>query len=258
MGIDLFTFTAQVINLIILLFLLRKFLYIPVLKAVDERQKLISAELNSAKNARRRAELSAREYENKMQELETQKQTILLQAKEQAEKLSKQLQSDAKKQYQKSQKQWKERLLSEQDNFETALQKTVAEHFNRFAQKALQEMAGAEVNNLMLQQLKEKIKRTTLRERADFANAFSGKKIVIESAKTLSTESKKDLETFLHQQWNLPENLKFSYVTNPELISGLALQAQEQRIEWSLSGYLQDFRKNMNDEILQLLTKGER
>ena len=39
MGIDLFTLIAQIINLVILLYLLRRFLYIPVLKAVEQRQQ---------------------------------------------------------------------------------------------------------------------------------------------------------------------------------------------------------------------------
>jgi len=259
MGIDLFTFTAQVINLIVLLFLLRKFLYIPVLKAVDERQKIISAELNSAKNARRRADLLVREYETKMQKLEAQKQEILIIVKEQAERLSAQLQAEAKQQYKKSQQQWKERLISEQNNFDAALQKMVAEHFNRFAQKALREMAGTEINDLMLAQLKERILHLPAKENKDYAAAFAAKKgITIECAKPLSAENKADLETFLRTQWNLPDKFKFTYVISPELLGGLALQADEQRIEWSLNGYLQDFRKNMNDEILQLLTKGEK
>ena len=41
MSIDLFTFFAQIFNLLLLLYLLRRFLYLPVLKAVDERQKFI-------------------------------------------------------------------------------------------------------------------------------------------------------------------------------------------------------------------------
>ena len=259
MGIDLFTFVAQVINLIILLFLLRKFLYIPILKAIDERQRIIASELNSAEMARKKAELSAKEYADKMQELEVQKQEILFKVKLQAEKLSENLQQEAKQQYKKSQKQWNNRLLSEQNNFENALQKLIAQHFNNFAQNALKEMAGTDVNGIIIKYFLEKIEKLSARENKDFAEAFNrNKSIYIESANSLSKDIKNNLEVLLHKQWNLPDSIKFIYIIKPDLISGISIQTGEQRIEWSLNGYLEEFRKNMNNEILQLLTKGEK
>ena len=71
MQIDWWTFAAQIINLIILLFLLRKFLYIPVLKAVDARQKLIADELRKAADEHKKAARLTRECERRTAEIET-------------------------------------------------------------------------------------------------------------------------------------------------------------------------------------------
>ena len=98
MSIDLFTLIAQVINLIILLFLLRKFLYIPVLKAVEERQKLITSELKNAEETRVKAEELEKKCQQKLVDIENQKQAILLQTQNEAQELSNKLIGEAKEQ----------------------------------------------------------------------------------------------------------------------------------------------------------------
>ncbi len=45
MLINWFTVVAQIINFLILVWLLKRFLYKPVLKAIDEREKKIAAQL---------------------------------------------------------------------------------------------------------------------------------------------------------------------------------------------------------------------
>jgi F-type H+-transporting ATPase subunit b len=49
MKINWFTFIAQIINFLILVWLLRHFLYKPILNAVDEREKKIAGQLKDAK-----------------------------------------------------------------------------------------------------------------------------------------------------------------------------------------------------------------
>jgi hypothetical protein len=55
MLIDWFTVGAQALNFLILVWLMRRFLYRPILHAIDEREKRIAAELSNAdaKKARR-------------------------------------------------------------------------------------------------------------------------------------------------------------------------------------------------------------
>ncbi len=48
MKINWFTLIAQVINFIILMWLLKRYLYKPILKAIDERENKIKAQLNDA------------------------------------------------------------------------------------------------------------------------------------------------------------------------------------------------------------------
>ena len=56
MEIDWFTVIAQVINFLILVWLLKRFLYKPVLNAIAEREKKIAAQLSDAEAKRSRGQ----------------------------------------------------------------------------------------------------------------------------------------------------------------------------------------------------------
>jgi F-type H+-transporting ATPase subunit b len=48
MLIDWFTVAAQVLNFVILVWLMKRFLYKPILHSIDEREKQVAAELSNA------------------------------------------------------------------------------------------------------------------------------------------------------------------------------------------------------------------
>ena len=257
MSIDLFTLVSQIINLLILLFLLRKFLYLPVLKAVEARQRAIAEELQQAEKAQRRAEDIEAECRQKLRDIENEKQEILLAAKEEAHQLWLKLSAENQHLAQQDREQWLARFKTEQKNFEIALQRLIVEYFNHFASKAIKQMADISLNDLVVQQFKQKILQLSAKERKELAAAYKNKKqVVIHTAEKLSAATEKDLQLFVGQQFNLSENTKFKFEENKELISGIALQAEEELISWSLETYLQDFRRHLSDEITQLLNRG--
>ena len=53
MQIDWFTVVAQIVNFLILVWLLKKFLYGPIIRAMDDRERRIASRLEEA-NARER------------------------------------------------------------------------------------------------------------------------------------------------------------------------------------------------------------
>ena len=62
MLIDWFTVGAQALNFIILVWLLKRFLYKPILNAVDAREKRIAAELADADAKRRKRKRNAMSF----------------------------------------------------------------------------------------------------------------------------------------------------------------------------------------------------
>src|SRR5689334_11847594 len=84
MLIDWFTVGAQALNFIILVWLMRRFLYKPVLKAIDAREKKIAAELADAAAKEAEAQKQRDEFQQKNEELDQQRAALLKKATEEA------------------------------------------------------------------------------------------------------------------------------------------------------------------------------
>jgi len=257
MSIDFFTFIAQIINLIILLFLLRKFLYIPVLKAVSERQSFIEQELKKAADAHKKAQYMEQMCRQKMVDIETERQQILLQTGNEAEETARQFSEKAKKEFETARKQWQDKLKAEQRAFALSLQNITAKNFRLFANNSLKQFAGTDLNELVIKKFKEKIISLPAKKKREIIAAYQSKKIVnIFSAQKLPKEMQRNLEIFLREQLNLDSGSKLKFTVRRQLVCGISLQADEQVVSWNLENYLTDFNKNVNAQILQL-THGE-
>ena len=65
MPIDWFTVVAQAINFLILVWLLKRFLYKPILHAIDEREKGIAAQLAQAEAKKAEAQKERDDFQHK-------------------------------------------------------------------------------------------------------------------------------------------------------------------------------------------------
>ena len=257
MSIDWYTLIAQIFNLLILLFLLRKFLYLPVLEAVEARQKLIRDELKKAEDSRIKAQKAEEQCQQKILEIEHQKQQILADVQHEAEKLKAGLAEEAENQYHQAKTEWKQRLQSEQKNFDNALQKMISEHFNRFAEKAMRQMADVELNELITEQFIAKIKDLPSSEKIKLKEGFQKqKKVVVQTAQPLSFDLQQRIENVLRVEFNIAENTKLQYEINSDIISGIVLQSGEYITQWSLDLYLREFKQTMTKEVSRLINKG--
>ena len=99
MLIDWFTVAAQLVNFLILLWLLKRFLYQPVLKALDERERKINAELEHAAGVETEAAHEKSEWLKKNAEFEEQRQLMLKQAANEAATRRTELLDKAREEY---------------------------------------------------------------------------------------------------------------------------------------------------------------
>ncbi len=84
MLIDWFTVGAQAINFIILVWLLKRFLYKPILDAVDAREKRVATELADADAKKAEAKKERDEFQHKNEEFDQQRAALLSKATEEA------------------------------------------------------------------------------------------------------------------------------------------------------------------------------
>src|SRR5450631_2868065 len=82
MLIDWFTVGAQTLNFLILVWLLKRFLYKPILDAIDAREKRIAAELADADAKKAEARKERDTFEHKNEVFDQQRATLLSKAME--------------------------------------------------------------------------------------------------------------------------------------------------------------------------------
>jgi F-type H+-transporting ATPase subunit b len=91
LGINLGYLISQIINFVLLLVLLRVFLYKPIVNMLDKRREKIRTDLEEADKARSQAEAAKQEYERQLEEAKEERHSILTQAREQADKVSEEI-----------------------------------------------------------------------------------------------------------------------------------------------------------------------
>ena len=85
MHISLWNVALQTINFLVLVFLLQRFLYRPILAVIDERKRKVALEQTAAVTERQQAERLKQEYLDKLAALEDEKQGVLQLAQKQSE-----------------------------------------------------------------------------------------------------------------------------------------------------------------------------
>src|SRR3990167_11353393 len=96
MQIDWLTVAAQVVNFLVLVWLLQRYLYRPIVKAMDDREQRIAARRREATEQKANAEQEAKEYRSQRDALERDRGTILALAREGAGEVKRALQETAR------------------------------------------------------------------------------------------------------------------------------------------------------------------
>src|SRR5450755_417344 len=97
MLIDWFTIGAQALNFLILVWLLKRFLYKPILHAIDAREKRIAAELADADAKKAEAKKDRDEFQHKIEEFDQQRAALLSKATDEAKAVRQRLLDEARK-----------------------------------------------------------------------------------------------------------------------------------------------------------------
>jgi F-type H+-transporting ATPase subunit b len=126
-GVDLPKLIFQVVNFLLLLYLLNRFLFKPVLKLLDERESRIRKGLEDAEAAARDRELARAEREAALDEARKEAQAMIARANKIAEDSRAEILAEAKAQADKVTARAREEITAEKDKAMAELRATVAD-----------------------------------------------------------------------------------------------------------------------------------
>lgn len=250
MLINWFTVIAQIVNFLILVWLLKRYLYKPVLKAVDEREKRIAAQINDAAKKEADAENDRNDFITKKADLDKQREDILAKAEEDAKANREKLLEDARKEATALQQKLADKLDSEQEAIANEIAGKTKTVVFEVARKALLDLADADLESRIVQVFVGKVVNLGDNERKDMRNVFAeSEQVMVSSSFTLSEQQKNDIKKVLDDTVGKP--LQYAFETSKDLISGIELYAGGFKIAWNID----EFLRSAESEVDQLMKK---
>lgn len=245
MLIDWFTVSAQVVNFLLLLYLLKRFLYAPILQAMDKREQAISDRMTEAEKAQVDAEKNATDYLQKQQLLEGQRERLLAAAEKAAEQHSKKLFAQAKDETEKLRSSWSEAVQREQTLFLSDLKKRVAAETLRISRKLTAELTGVDLQSRLVAVLLEKLQRLQKTERNKCVEAAIKAAPEVQSAFALDATLEKKLTLALQDL--CASDLPVVYSTDAEMLFGIDVTIGELKFSWGIESYFKELEENISE-----------
>ncbi|MDJ0677618.1 MAG: F0F1 ATP synthase subunit B [Calothrix sp. MO_167.B42] len=239
MLINWFTVIAQIINFLILAFLLQHFLYKPILQTIKKRQATIDAQWEKAKIAQAEAQKEADNYHQQQQELRQKQETMMAQMRAEVEEEHQKLLIKARREVEETQVQWREALAQEQNDFIHYLRQQIAQQTNIIARHALQDLASVDLEQQMIASFCQRLQKIDDRQRQIICQSQlnSHQPIIIKSSFQISPESRQQITKTLQNEVVSNNNLEFQ--NSPDLLCGIEIRLAEYVISWNLDDYLQ-------------------
>jgi len=256
MLIDWFTVGAQALNFIILVWLLKRFLYKPILNAVDAREKRIAAELADADAKKTEARKERDEFHSKNEELDRERAALLSKATEEAKVERQRLLDDARKAADVLSAKRQEALRNDAHNLNRDIRRRTQQEVFAIARKALTDLAATSLEERMCEVFTRRLRTIDGKAKESLGKALktASEPALLRSAFDLPAAQRAAIQKALNETFSAEVHVQFE--TAPDLVSGIELTTNGLKIAWSIADYLASLEKGVG-ELLKEQDKPE-
>jgi len=253
MLIDWFTVAAQVVNFLILVWLLRRFLYRPVLAAIDARERQIAAQLADAANTAARAQQEREEFQHRNAALEQERSGLLRKATEEAATERQRLFEAARQETQAMRSKLGAALASDREDLARRLSSQTQAEVFALSRKALADLANLPIEDRMVEVFLERLRALPEEQRSLLAapTGPAPPAAIVRSAFELSLARRTTIKAALGEC--LGTGLAIRFELTPELICGIDVTVNGVKLAWSINDHL----LSMADRLGKLLAPAQ-
>ncbi|MDA8329153.1 MAG: hypothetical protein M0Z83_09320 [Betaproteobacteria bacterium] len=243
MLIDWFTVLAQVINFLVLIALLKHFLYRPVLNAIAAREQRIAQELLAAKNAVITAQTELAQLTQERQALQRQRETMLSTTQATALAEQNRVLAQAHEAAQRIQDDSRLAMQAEFQQMSDLIVQRVCSEVLDLARRVVSDLAQDDLQSHMISVFLGHLRQMDTVQRVPFDRLNASTPWSAHSALPLSTEQQQILMTGVKAVFPLVTTLTFEVV--PSLLCGMELLADGYKLTWNAEDYLAQIRQNL-------------
>ena len=250
MLIDWFTVGAQTLNFVILVWLMKHFLYKPILHAIDEREKRIAAELADAAAKKAEAQKERDDFEHKNEEFDQQRSVLMSKAKGEVKAERQRLIEEARQAANDLSSKRQEALRNDAHNLNQAISRRTQQEVFAIARKVLTDLATTSLEERMGDVFTRRLRELNGEAKESLAKGLKTAidPALVRSAFDLPPEQCAAIQNALNEIFAAEIHVRFE--TAPDLVSGIELTTNGQKVAWSIANYLASLTKGV-DELLK-------
>lgn len=243
MSVDWVTVLAQIGNFLVLVWLLKRFLYKPILNGIDARESEIAARMGEAEIARKEAAAAEASFLK-------QKQALLVDNSEQAELIRQQAETEkdallaaTRESLEREKQEWQAHLDAERDRFISELHRASAETLYQLVRRALHDLADEDLEERIGLHVIGKLK--PLAHELVSAGANAGPAV----ATTHRPLPDRTQETIRDALAGFAPGLDVEFSVDPNQAPGLILRIGSVQMAWTVDSYTDELAGMLSERL---------
>jgi F-type H+-transporting ATPase subunit b len=250
MNIDWFTVSAQAVNFLVLVWLLKRFLYKPILDAIDAREASIAAELASADATGAEARKERDEFRQKNEAFDDERAGLLATATGEVHAERQRLLDEARAAADAMSAQRRDALNREQQSLNDEITRRTREEVFAVARKTLTDLAGASLEDRMCEVFTHRLRALNGEAMVQFAKGLTASgPALVRSAFELQTGQQDAIRLAINETFAVEADVRFE--TAPNVICGIELTANGHKVAWSIADYLGSLSQSVGELLHQ-------
>lgn len=241
MLIDWFTVGAQALNFLILVWLLKHFLYQPILNAIDAREKGIAAQLADATAKKAEAQEEHAELEAKNKAFDERRSALLAKATDEATTERGHLLDEAQKDADALRATQASALQNDQKRLGREIVRLTRDEVFGITRKTLADLATVSLEERMGEVFTRRLHELDAKAKASLGEALKAGSgpAILRSTFALPDEQQAAIQNALNEAFSAQVRVNFE--TAPDAVCGIELSAGGQKVAWSIADYLKAF-----------------
>lgn len=243
MSIDWITVAAQIANFLVLVWLLKRFLYRPIIDGIDAREAEISRRMAEAGMAQEKAREAEAQYREQHAHLLSSQDNQVAQALRESQGQRDKLLAEARARIEQEQKDWRLYLERERDKFAARLQRAGAETLLELTRKALRDLADERLEAAIVRHVGARLEPLA----AELAKAAGDStKAVASTRETLPETAQQQLRADMER---LLPGVGLNFATDPQQAPGLVLRVGGAQVAWTVDSYTDELAGLLGDRL---------
>ncbi len=234
MLIDWFTLAAQIVNFLVLVWLLERFLWAKLVRAIDDRENRVAARLADADQKDKQAVQRLEEIKTRGGELARERREVLASAQREADELRLEMMQRARDDVRRQETTWREDLDREKSAFLDELRQRMAVEVLAAVRRTLGDLACADLQHCATEVFLERLREMDPSVVRDLA---AGGRLTVVSANALPEDTRSRISAVLAERFGSPVSLEFA--CRPVMSWGIELRGDGRSIGWTPESYLQ-------------------